>query len=269
MANSTGHLDLARCLSDLRTVSAFLTILPLGGPTGGPEKSHGRGELAAAAWCFPIVGLLVGAAGGMFYGLAIWLGCTVWLAATLCVALLVLLCGGIHEDGLGDFFDGLGGTNRERRLAIMRDSQAGNFAVVALLLLFAGRIGAISALAAPERVVPALLVAAAVSRAAMVAVMHILPAARSDGLGAGAGRPGLNLAVTAILIAGVIALAALGLFPALAGLAGAGLAAALVAVTARNRLGGQTGDVLGAVQITAEFCCLLAVSLVFVDNKLN
>ncbi|NQV61800.1 MAG: adenosylcobinamide-GDP ribazoletransferase [Alphaproteobacteria bacterium] len=263
MSNSTGNQDLARWFSDLRFVGAFLTILPMAGPTGGTPNSYGRGELAAAAWCFPIIGLLVGAAGGLVYGLAIWLGCTVWLAATLCVALLVLLCGGIHEDGLGDFFDGLGGTNRDRRLAIMRDSQAGNFAVVALLLLFAGRIGAISALATPERVLPALLVAAAVSRAAMVVVMHVLPAARSDGLGAGAGRPDLKIVIVTVLIAAAIAMVVLGFLPALASLGGAAAAAALVAMTARKRLGGQTGDVLGAVQMTAEFGSLLAASLMF------
>ncbi|MDP7547650.1 MAG: adenosylcobinamide-GDP ribazoletransferase [Alphaproteobacteria bacterium] len=261
--NNTGNLDLARRFAELRSVGAFLTILPMGRPDGGTEISHGPGELAAAAWCFPIIGLFVGAAGGLLYGLAIWLGCSVWLAATLCVALLVLLCGGLHEDGLGDFFDGLGGTNRDRRLAIMRDSQAGNFAVVALLLLFAGRIGAISALAAPERVIPALLVAAAVSRAAMVVVMHVLPAARSQGLGADAGRPGLKMAIISVLIAAVIAWVAMGFIAALASLAGAALAAALLAAVARNRLGGQTGDVLGAVQVTAEFGSLSAASLMF------
>ncbi|MBL6951003.1 MAG: adenosylcobinamide-GDP ribazoletransferase [Alphaproteobacteria bacterium] len=263
MSNSTGNQDLARWFSDLRSVGAFLTILPMGRPTGGAPNSYGRGELAAAAWCFPIIGLLVGVAGGLVYGLAIWLGCTAWLAATLCVALLVLLCGGIHEDGLGDFFDGLGGTNRDRRLAIMRDSQAGNFAVVALLLLFAGRIGAISALGTPERVLPALLVAAAVSRAAMVVVMHVLPAARSDGLGAGAGRPVLKIVIVTVLIAAAIAVVVVGFLPALASLGGAAAAAALVAAMARNRLGGQTGDVLGAVQMTAEFGSLLAASLMF------
>lgn len=263
MANNAGKLDRARWLLDLRFAATFLTILPLGNPINRAGRGYGPGELAAASWCFPVVGLLVGAAGGLFYGLAIWLGATVWLAATLSVTLLVLLCGGIHEDGLGDFFDGLGGTNRDRRLEIMRDSQAGNFAVVALLLMFAGRIGAVSALAAPERVIPALLAAAAISRAAMVVVMHILPAARHDGLGADAGRPGLKLAITTILTAAAIAVVVLGVIPALTGLAGAALATSLIAMTARNRLGGQTGDVLGAVQITAEFGCLFAVSLAF------
>lgn len=258
MTDSPRDQNFARWLSDLRTVGAFMTILPV----GGAEKAYGRGELAGASWCFPVIGLLLGSLAGLVYGLAIWLGCGAWLAATLSVALLVLLSGAMHEDGWGDFADALGGPNRDRRLAIMHDSQAGNFAVVALLLLFAGRIGAVAALESPERASLALLVAASVSRAAIVAVMHVLPAARSDGLSAGAGRPALDITLVATLIAAAIALLALGFTAAVACLAGAAVAAALVAVTARRRLGGQTGDVLGAVQLTAEFGCLLAAGLV-------
>jgi adenosylcobinamide-GDP ribazoletransferase len=145
----------------------------------------------------------------------------------------------------------------------MHDSQAGNFAILALLLLSAGRICALAALDAPERVFLALLVAASLSRAAVVVVMHILPPARSDGLSAGAGQPTLNITFAAILIAAAIALLTLGFVAALACMAAAAVAAALVAVTARRRLGGQTGDVLGAVQNITEFSCLFAAGLAF------
>lgn len=263
MPDSAGAAGITRWLSDLRTVGAFLTILPLRPTAGGLEDSYGRGDLAAVAWGFPIIGLLIGGAGGLCYGVAIWLGCTVWLAAILSLALLVLLCGGLHEDGLGDFADGLGGANRNRSLAIMHDSQAGNFAILSLVLLSAGRIAALAALETPERVFLALLVAASASRAAMVVVMHVLPPARSDGLSAGAGRPALNITFAAVLIAAVIALLVLGFGAALACLGAVAVGAALVAATARKRLGGQTGDVLGAVQIVAEFGCLFTATLVF------
>jgi adenosylcobinamide-GDP ribazoletransferase len=247
-------------LADLRLAGAFLTILPVAARSD-EQTVHSRGDLAAAAWSFPIVGLFLGAISGVVYALAIWLGCTPWLAATLCVAMLVLPCGALHEDGLGDFADGMGGTSRERRLAIMRDSQAGNFALVALLLVFAVRIGAIMAIAVPGDVFTALLVAAVVSRAAMVVVMHVLPAAREDGLGADAGRPGQGVALAAVLIAALTALLGLGAVATAASLLGAAVAAGLVAVTAHRRLGGQTGDVLGAVQLMSEIGCLLLISL--------
>ena len=256
-------VPIIRWLSDLRTVGAFLTILPFRPAVGAAEDGYERGNLSVAAWGFPIIGLLLGATGGLCYAFAIWLGCTVWLAAVLSLAVLVLLCGGIHEDGLGDFADGFGGANCDRRLAIMHDSQAGNFAILALLLLSAGRIGALAALDALERVFLALLVAASLSRAAVVVVMHILPPARSDGLSAGAGQPTLNITFAAILIAAAIAVLTLGFVAALACMAAAAVAAALVAVTARRRLGGQTGDVLGAVQNITEFSCLFAAGLAF------
>ncbi len=245
-----------RLLADLRTAGAFLTILPI-----GARHDYRPGGLAHAAWCFPIIGVLVGAAGAMVYALAAWLGCDAWLAATLCVASLVLITGGLHEDGLGDFADAMGGPNRERRLAIMHDSQAGNFAIVALILLFAGRIGVLAALAAPAPAGLALLVAAAASRTAMVVVMHFLPPARNDGLSAGAGRPSLRTVIAALLATALIAFPALGFTVGLLCLLAAVAIAALLAAVARRRLGGQTGDVLGAVQLLAEFGCLLTAAL--------
>ncbi|MBT5190778.1 MAG: adenosylcobinamide-GDP ribazoletransferase [Rhodospirillaceae bacterium] len=243
-------------LADLRTAGAFLTILPVGG-----RNDYRPGGLAAAAWCFPLIGLLAGAVGGLVYALAVWLGCGAWLAATLCVAALVLFTGSLHEDGLGDFADAMGGPNRERRLAIMHDSQAGNFAIVALLLLFAARIGVIAELGTPERVGSALLVAAAVSRTAMVIVMRLLPTARTDGLSAGAGRPGDATTISAAVIAILIAVPLLGFTVAVAALLGAAVPAIVLAAVAHGRLGGQTGDVLGAVQLVAEFGALFAVAL--------
>ena len=247
-------------LADLRLAAAFLTILPVA-VRNDDQSAHSRGDLAAAAWSFPIVGLLLGAAAGLVYTFAIWLGCTPWLAATLSVAALVLLCGALHEDGLGDFADGMGGTSRERRLAIMRDSQAGNFALVVLLLVFAARIGAVAAIAVPGEVFTTLMAAAAVSRAAMVVVMHILPAARDDGLGADAGRPDRGVVLAAVLIAVLIALPGLGAMATLSCLVGAAVGSGLIAVMALKRLGWQTGDVLGAVQLVSELGCLLLISL--------
>jgi adenosylcobinamide-GDP ribazoletransferase len=256
MVNRNGQGE--HWLADLRTAGAFLTILPV-----GAREDFRPGGLAAAAWCFPLIGMLAGAAGGLVYALAIWLGCGAWLAATFCVVSLVLLTGGLHEDGLGDFADAMGGPTRERRLAIMHDSQAGNFAVIALILLFAARIGVLAGLAAPDRVGLALLVAAAASRTAMVMVMHLVPAARADGLSAGAGRPSARAVIAAILATALIAFASLGFMAGLLCLLAAAALAALLATLAHRRLGGQTGDVLGAVQLIAELGCLLTAALVF------
>ena len=253
-------MGLPRWLADLVTVVAFLTIIPVGIPVGR-RAVYRPGSLMAAAWCFPVIGLLVGVVGSVIYGLAIWLGFTPWLAATLCVGAMVLLCGGLHEDGLGDFVDGLGGHTRERRLEIMHDSQAGNFAILALLLLFAARIGAVTALEAPGRVLAAMLVAAAISRAAMVVVMYVLPNARQDGLSVGAGRPGRAVTLIAAFVAGAVSVIAVGAAQAIACIAVASFLGCLIAILVRRRLGGQTGDVLGAVCLVTELGCLLVIGL--------
>jgi len=245
-----------RWLADLRTAGTFLTVLPLG---RGDEFRPGG--LARAAWCFPLIGALVGVVGGLVYALVVWSGASPWLAATLCVATLVAITGGLHEDGLGDFADALGGANRARRLAIMHDPRAGNFAVVALILLFAGRIGVLADFATPERAGLALLAAAAASRGAVVVVMHLLPPARSDGLSAGAGRPSSQGVAAAVLFCVLVAFLALGPLVAAACLFGGALMAMIFAALAKRRLGGQTGDVLGAVQLVAEFGCLTAATM--------
>jgi adenosylcobinamide-GDP ribazoletransferase len=97
----------------------------------------------------------------------------------------------------------------------------------------------------------------------MVMVMHLVPAARAEGLSAGAGRPSARTVIAAILAAALIAFLSLGFVTGLLCLLAAAGMTALLAALAHRRLGGQTGDVLGAVQLIAEFGCLLTAVLVF------
>ena len=130
------------------------------------------------------------------------------------------LTGGLHEDGLADLADGLGGgRTRAERLAIMRDPRLGSFGALALILAVLARILALAALAEPALVAAALIAAGAVSRAALPALMAALPAARADGLAAAAGRP------HPLRAAAAIAIAALAGFWAAAGGRGGGRAA--------------------------------------------
>ena len=229
---------------------ALLTRLP------APGADHARG--ARAAWAWPLVGALLGGAGALGGLACLAGGLPPAAAAGAALSVQVLATGALHEDGLADLADGLGGgPDRERRLEIMRDSRIGAFGAVALILGLGLRWSLTAALlpAAPA----ALLAAAALSRAAMAAAMATLPPARPDGLSAMAGRPG----AAAILAAGLaLALAGLAAGPAPAFLAalGAAGAAAGVGALARSRLGGQTGDVLGAAQQAAEIAALAGLA---------
>ena len=141
----------------------------------------------------------------------------------------------------------------------MRDPRVGSFGVIALVLALLARAGALAALAGPAEVGGALIAAAALSRALLPPAMLTLPQARGDGLAARAGRPHPGRVVAAVAIALLIALLLMPAALALTASAVAALAGAAVAWLAFRRLGGITGDVLGALQQLAEIAFLLSV----------
>jgi len=237
----------------------FLTRLDL-----APRRPAANGELARAAWTFPVVGLVVGAAGGGITAGALALELPPLLAAIFGVAAMVLLTGALHEDGLADVADGFGGAfEREAKLRIMRDSRIGTYGVVALVLVLAARLAAIAAIQAPLATLLSVIAAAGLSRAAMVWLMAALPPARDSGLGAAAGRPDARGVAAATIIALALAVAALGpVGGAIASLAAA-MVAGIFGTLALRQIGGATGDVLGGAQQLTEIAALVAAAVVF------
>jgi adenosylcobinamide-GDP ribazoletransferase len=247
--------DLAVRVEELRLAIGFLTRLPVSATEEIPA-----GALARAGWAFPVVGTVIGLLGAIGYSLAATLGLPPLAAALLALAVTVGLSGALHEDGLADSADGLfGGADRAQRLAIMRDSRSGAYGVLALIFSIGMRAAALAALGDPGRVAAALVAAHAVARGGLPLVLRALDPARDDGLGAAAGRPDAGLAWGAAAVGAVIALIALGLGAAVA-LALAAAAMALVAGLARRKIGGYTGDILGAVEQAGEIVMLLAAS---------
>jgi len=115
---------------ELKASLAFCTWLPFGRATAQPAK-----PLANAAWALPVAGFIIGLIGALVYALAHRLGLPAWPAATLSVAATLFITGALHEDGLADTADGFGGgTTREQKLDIMRDSRTGAYGVCALVL---------------------------------------------------------------------------------------------------------------------------------------
>jgi len=243
-------------LHDLPAALGLLTRLPV---AVDGDRAVARG--AAAAWAYPLAGALVGALAAAVHGLVSWLGLPPPLAAGLAVGALVIVTGALHEDGLADSADGLwGGWTRDRRLAIMRDSRIGSYGVVALVLSLGLRAGALASLP-PALAWPTLIACGALSRGAMVGLWAVLPPARRDGLSAGTGRPRPATAALALALGaavGLLTCGTAGLGAALAGLGGA----AVVGILARAKIGGQTGDILGAAQQAAEITALLTLVVV-------
>jgi adenosylcobinamide-GDP ribazoletransferase len=248
----------------LRAAIMLLTRIPTGSGDSSP---------AARAWAsgwFPLVGALVGvtsAAAGV--GSTRLLG--PHLGAVVAVVVGILLTGALHEDGLGDTADALGGArDRAQIFAILKDSRHGTYGVLALVLAVILRIGAIDKLGldlggpAAWRGPAALVLAAIVSRTAMVALLGALPyvtpteVSRSADV-ARTGAPQLAWAAT-LCAGGCAGLIALG-WSSPAGVAG-GLAAAAATTLLLGwrfavRAGGITGDFLGAGQQLTEISVLL------------
>lgn len=246
-------------LSQITLALVWLTRLPLGRFLPAPPP-----VLASSLWAFPIAGAVAGLIGAGALLLAAAFGLPPLMAALIAVGAQVWLTGGLHEDGLADFADGMGGATREKRLEIMRDSRIGSYGALTLGLATALRVAAIAALPAGTAAIW-LVATGALSRAAIVAVLRALPPARSDGLGRGAGQASsaatniaLALGAGACLIATL--LTPVGFWGFCALILGAVAAVAALARKARRALGGQTGDVLGAAQQIAEITVLVILA---------
>jgi adenosylcobinamide-GDP ribazoletransferase len=239
----------------------FLTRLPLGFAHTDASLSRMPPSLADASWAFPLVGLVIGAIGGIAYAIASALALPALAAALIAVATTVLVTGGLHEDGLADTADGFGGgATREAKLEIMRDSRIGTFGVLALIMSVGLRVVALADVGTRWHVFAALIAAHTLSRGVLPAAMHRLAPARDDGLGAGAGRPEQNQVLIALGLALVIAVIAIGLRAGLSAAIVAAIVAAAIGWLAWRQIGGQTGDVLGAIEQGAETAALLAAA---------
>lgn len=239
-------------VSAFRTAATFLTRLPFRG-------SHA--DLAATVWVFPLVGAFIGLLGSAVFFIAEALGLPTALSALLTIVGLYVLTGGLHEDGLADVADGFGGgASKERKLAIMRDSRIGTYGVAAMVFSFLARFIVLAHLSEPSAVCAALVASCALSRGAIGPVMSVLQSARSDGLSATAGRPTGGQAVFGSVVAVLIAMFAIGFGDGIATALVALAAATGVAMLAQKQIGGQTGDVLGAVAQSVEIAVLVAIS---------
>ena len=262
------RLTLIACARDLLACLRFYSRLPL--PALAFETApHAMPDFAQGIRMLPLAGVLIGLIGALALWLAAALGLPALPAAIAALAALALATGAMHEDGLADFADGLGGgATRERKLEIMKDSRLGSYGALALAAAFAFRAAALAALA--ERfgfgaAGAALVAAAAVSRTAGLLPLKLLPPARPDGAGRAASVPSdgaLRLAGgLAMLVALLAPACGIGFGRMLAGLLLAAGGAWAVTGLARRHLGGLTGDVAGAAQQIAEiaFLCGLLI----------
>jgi adenosylcobinamide-GDP ribazoletransferase len=215
---------------------------------------------------FPLMGAVVGAVGAA----ALWVAAQVWpvaLAALVAVAATVWLTGAFHEDGLADTFDALGGSaSRDKALAILKDPRIGSYGAMALVVVTLGRVAAATALLeiSVAHAAAALVLSHALGRLAPVVVMARLPYAgdiehaRAKPL-ATAARP-INLWIAlgwSVFLAALVSAVVANPEMPFTALAAALWTAWVMARWLRRRLGGYTGDTLGATEQLAELAVLL------------
>lgn len=223
---------------------SFLTVLPVGRLVALDGKDVARGSVL-----FPVVG---GAIGALTGGAAWFLGdhLPAMLAAVLAVALGAAVTGALHLDGLADCADGFGARTPEERLRVMRDHTNGTYGGTALVLDLLLRVSVLGALAGSPEALLFSIAAGALSRVGGVLLAIWLPYAQAR---PGAGEalnsyPSAPRAAVALGLAGLIAFSCLLDLPGAyaAALAVTAALIALVGWTAKRRLGGVTGDVMGA-----------------------
>ena len=233
----------------------FLTRLPTPG-----WIEYEPGGLARAARYFPLVGLIVGGLSALIWMIFAPVA-PAPLAAGLALAVLILTTGALHEDGFADCCDGLGGgAGREKALEIMRDSRIGAYGAIGLVMTIGFRWAALGGLDVAAGAA-ALLLAPVLGRGAMVVLLAFGAYARPDGAARdvkdGVTRPELAVALAICAVTAIIFAGWIGLFALAAML----IAAALWLVWLTHRLGGYTGDGLGAAEQIAQiitFLCLAA-----------
>lgn len=251
---------------------SFLTRVPVAAKffhTGnGPDEGEGL-RLSEAVWAFPLVGLLVGGIGAAVMLAAAGLGLPPLLCCLAGLGSGVIATGALHEDGLGDFCDGLGVHGKARILEVMRDSQSGSYGVLGLVFSFGWRAAALGSIAASGADAAAIGMAAlalllmhAGARGVMAGLL-LLPLADGQGLAHGARQGAAAPKLACVLALVIVACLFFSLLPpvaAVAALLAALLAAGLVALIALKRIGGMTGDVYGAAEQAAEMAIVAAVA---------
>lgn len=254
--NRPNALDFRLAESFLMGVRFFSRL-----PTG--NSPHLVPDLDRMAPVLPFASFTMAIGPALVLLLLLWLGTPSFFAATIAIALIVIINGGMAEDALADSADGLfGGYTIDDRLTIMKDSRHGTYGVCAIVLLIALRITAIGGAPTPLEAAGILLAAPILARSSASFLTIALPPARSGGSAGVAGRVTLRNYGIGLGIAAVFAFVFAGFAVGILGLLTAALFGVLMVwgwiTLCRRLIGGVTGDLIGAAQSLIEIAILTA-----------
>lgn len=250
-------------VTDTMRALAFLSRLPI-----PPQWFDGyKGSLSDTVRGFPLAGIIVALPASLVILVATALDLPEIVTALFAVSALIVTTGALHEDGLADVADGFyGATTMERRLAIMKDSAIGSYGTLGLIVTILLRTALVAAILDAFGSIHALLAVIgteAASRAVLVKFWQHLPSARIGGVADGAGSPNAEEANLSLLLGAIILAVSYGTAGGLSAIVIAAGLTALVFVgfsmLCREKIGGQTGDTLGAMQQLATISLLLGL----------
>ena len=234
----------------------FLTRIPL------PRMELSEDHFARAPAFYPLVGIMIGVIGAAGY----WVGHFIEgpvVGALFALGATLMATGAFHEDGLADLFDGLGAQTKERMLEVMRDSRLGTFGAVALFVVLGLKVITLASFP-PALALAVLPLAHGISRMSAVAVIATSSYSRSEGTAKPVAK-GISRGALAIgLLTSIAALTLFGVFLsielAIVALVGLALGHGATRLLFERKLGGYTGDCLGAVQQVSELGVYLAIA---------
>lgn len=259
MTSSRHNLQKQSPLGDCAAAFLLLSRIPVSWYSFSPERPP---NFTSALWAFPFVGFVIGAGGGCVLLVTSMLGLPPLAAAALALLSLALLSGAMHEDGLADMADGFGGgRDTESIMRIMHDSRIGAYGVLALILATALRLSLLALCLetlSGWHLVGFMALIGAASRFQPVLQLSVFPLSPHASLAALTGRPGAGRLIVALALWLPAMIWLFGTVPTLVIVLPACALSLWVGQVARRKVGGLTGDVMGATTIFADIIMLVS-----------
>ncbi|QNT77876.1 adenosylcobinamide-GDP ribazoletransferase [Entomobacter blattae] len=244
--------------ANLATAFQLLTRLPTSWLAAKPAyPSNNAG--GAALW--PLVGGILGIMPWATITVSGWMGFSSSLCVIIGLVTMVFLSGGLHEDGLADTMDGFGGgKNKEETLRIMHDSRIGSYGCIALILVFLARYVSLGQLMVNHTLLPALIMAGALSRLSMLWLFYTLPLAQDKGVAYGIGKPHSRALKRGVFFTALMGISVLSFSHFIIASLIGGLFTQYMKNLAVRKVGGISGDILGCACILVETGLLVLFS---------
>ena len=249
-------LDAREILIDILAALMFLSKFPV----SWEKISEDPPDFSRAFWAFPLIGLFLGSISGCVTLLFSFLGLSSFVSVTIGISIGMLITGALHEDGLADSFDGLiGGNTTEQKIEIMRDSKIGTYGCIALLLNILIKIGCLTSLAEQSLwlVFSGFIVSGALGRAMIVFLRSMSDPVSDKGLSSITERTEGAVLWSALGIAFLSAIIFAPFWVAIVGFILCIIFTYFIRAYVENKLGGITGDILGATEQLSELIFLL------------